>query len=222
MTSRTATSRSRLQTSSITSDSSSCSCGGVCCFGLITTQCSGPCHTVLLRVVVLSSVMKRLPMDRDAGDTRPQGMTERPSASVMRWLGSLALLAVGIDHIDQYYNGYYRAVPTIGTLFLLNFASALVVGLGLLVPLRRFRRRTTRPLITLLAVSGIVIAGGTLAGLFISESSGLFGFMEVGYRGAIALSIVLDSATVVLLAAFLFLRSRPDGRGKTGDLRRSL
>jgi len=159
--------------------------------------------------------MKRLPMDRNAGDTRPQGMTERRSASVMRWLGSLALLAVGIDHIDQYYNGYYRAVPTIGTLFLLNFVSALVVGLGLLVPLRRFSGRTTRPLITLLAVSGIVIAGGTLAGLFISESSGLFGFMEVGYRGEIVLSIVLDSATLVLLAAFLFLRSRPDGDSTT-------
>ena len=136
-------------------------------------------------------------------------MTQRRSASIMRWAGALALLAVGIDHIDQYYNDYYRAVPTIGTLFLLNFASALVVGLGLLVPLRRLGR-TARPLITLLAVSGIAIAGGTLAGLFISESSGLFGFMEVGYRGAIVLSIVLDSATVVLLAAFLFLRSRPD------------
>ena len=137
-------------------------------------------------------------MDRNAGHKRPQGMTERRSASVMRWLGSLALLAVGIDHIDEYYNGYYRAVPTIGTLFLLNFASALVVGLGLLVPLR-----------------GIVIAGGTLAGLFISESSGLFGFMEVGYRGEIVLSIVLDSATLVLLATFLFLRSRPDGDSTT-------
>jgi|tagenome__1003787_1003787.scaffolds.fasta_scaffold20693728_3 hypothetical protein len=137
-------------------------------------------------------------------------MTERRSASIIRWAGALALLAVGIDHIDQYYNDYYRAVPTIGTLFLLNFVSAVVVGLGLLVPLRRLSGRLARPLITLLAASGIAIAGGTLAGLFISESSGLFGFMEVGYRGAIVLSIVLDSATVVLLAAFLFLRSRRD------------
>src|SRR4051794_22243025 len=41
MTSRTATSSSRLQTSSITSASSSCSSGGSLGFGLITTECSG-------------------------------------------------------------------------------------------------------------------------------------------------------------------------------------
>ena len=47
--------------------------------------------------------------------------------------------------------------------------------------------------------------------MLVSENGGLFGFMEVGYRSAIVLSIVLDVTAVVLLAAFLFLRSRPDG-----------
>ncbi|MFL5895489.1 MAG: hypothetical protein ACJ76Z_10285 [Thermoleophilaceae bacterium] len=138
-------------------------------------------------------------------------MTERRSASLLRYLGALALLAVGVDHIEQYYVDYYRAVPTIGTLFLLNFASAFVVGLGLVAPARRFAGPFADRLHTLLALSGIGIAGGTLVGLFVSENSGLFGFMEVGYRSAIVLSIVLEATTVVLLAAFLFLRSRPDG-----------
>ena len=134
-------------------------------------------------------------------------MTEHRSASVLRWLGALALLAVGIDHIEQYYVDYYRAVPTIGTLFLLDFISALVVGLALVAPLRRFAGRFADRAVTLLALSGIGIAGGTLAGLLISENGGLFGFMEVGYRGAIVLSIVFDVTTVVLLAAFLVLRA---------------
>ena len=147
-------------------------------------------------------------------------MTERRSASVLRWLGALALLSVGIDHIEQYYNDYYRAVPTIGTLFVLDFASALVVGLALLTPLRRVAGRFAHRLVTLLALSGIGIAAGTLGGLLISENGGLFGFMEVGYRGAIVLSIAFDAATIVLLAAFLFLRSRPEsGRAAHSRLR---
>ena len=136
-------------------------------------------------------------------------MTERCSTTIVRWLGALALLSVGVDHIYEYYVNDYRAIRTIGTLFLLNFISALVVALGLVVPLRRLAPRFTRRLLTLLAVSGIGIAAGTLAGLLISENRPLFGFREFGYRGEIVLSIVLDVATVVLLAAFLFLRTRP-------------
>ena len=141
-------------------------------------------------------------------------MTERRSASVLRWLGALALLAVGIDHIEQYYVDFYRAVPTIGTLFLLNFISALVVGLALILPLRRVAGRFADRLVTLLALSGIGIAAGTLGGLLISENGGLFGFMEVGYRGAIVLSMVFDATTIVLLAAFLLVRSRPGPRSR--------
>ena len=145
-------------------------------------------------------------------------MTERRSATVLRWLGALALLAVGIDHIEQYYVDYYRAVPTIGTLFLLNFISALLVGLALLAPVRRIAGRYANRLVTLLALSGVAIAAGTLGGLLISENGGLFGFMEVGYRGAIVLSIVFDATTVVLLSAFLVLRSRP-GSGRAAHSR---
>src|SRR5205823_6518768 len=69
---------------------------------------------------------------------RPEGrstMTEHRSSSsaatAARYVGALALLAVGIDHIEQYYGDFYRAIPTIGTLFVLNFISALIVGLVL-------------------------------------------------------------------------------------------
>jgi hypothetical protein len=135
-------------------------------------------------------------------------MTERRATSIVRWLGAMALLAVGIDHIEQYYVDHYSAVPTIGTLFVLNFASALIVGLALLAPLRRMAGRFERSLTLALAASGIAIAGATLGGLLISENSGLFGFMEVGYRSAIVLSIAFDGAAVLLLAAFLIASTR--------------
>jgi hypothetical protein len=40
---------------------------------------------------------------------------------VVRWLGALSVLAVGAVHLQQ-YDKLYSAVPTIGTLFVLNFA----------------------------------------------------------------------------------------------------
>jgi hypothetical protein len=134
-------------------------------------------------------------------------MTERRAAFILRYLGAASLLAVGIDHIEQYYVDYYRAVPTIGTLFLLNFVSALLVALGLIAPVRRIAGRVADRLLTILAIGGIGIAGGTLAGLLVSENVGLFGFMEHGYRGAIALSIGFDVAAVLTLGAFVVLRA---------------
>ena len=124
-------------------------------------------------------------------------------ARLGRYLGALALLGVGIDHIEQYYVDSYSAIPTIGTLFALNFVSAAVVAVGLVTPVGRIAGRWAAALLALLAVSGIGIAAGSLAGLLVSESGGLFGFMEQGYREAIVLSIVLEAATMILLAVFL-------------------
>jgi hypothetical protein len=53
------------------------------------------------------------------------------------------------------------------------------------------------------ALSGIGIAVFSLVGLFISESSSLFGFAENGYREAIVLAIVAEVAATVFLAVFL-------------------
>lgn len=133
------------------------------------------------------------------------------AAALTRYLGALSLLAVGIDHIEQYYVDYYRAVPTIGTLFLLNFLSALIIGIGLLAPVGRLAHGGANRVLTILALGGIGIGAGTLAGLLVSENGGLFGFMEQGYRGAIVLSIAFDVATVALLTAFLVLRALPRG-----------
>jgi hypothetical protein len=124
-------------------------------------------------------------------------------ARLGRYLGALALFGVGLDHLQQYSVDSYSAIPTIGTLFALNFASAAIVSLGLVAPVRRLAGRWANAVLALLAASGIGIAGGALAGLLISESKGLFGFMESGYRSAIVISIVLEVATMLLLSAFV-------------------
>jgi hypothetical protein len=122
---------------------------------------------------------------------------------VARYLGAVALVGVGVDHLWQFSVDSYSVIPTIGTLFALNFAAALVVALGLVAPLQRLSRRWDRAVPELLAVGGVGIALGSFAGLEVSESTGLFGFMEAGYRPGIVLSIGLDAATLVFLGAFL-------------------
>jgi hypothetical protein len=146
---------------------------------------------------------------------------QRRALAFARYLGAAALLAVGVDHIEQYYVNYYRAVPTIGTLFLLNFISALVVALALVAPVRRIAGRVADRVLMILAIGGIGIAGGTLAGLLISENGGLFGFMERGYRGAIVLSIGFDVAALLALGAFVVLLAGRR-RGQTPRLRKEI
>jgi hypothetical protein len=124
-------------------------------------------------------------------------------AAWTRLLGAAALLGVGLDHLDELSAGHYSAIPTIGTLFALNFASATLVAGGLVVPWQRLGGLAGRLAPRLLAAGGIGIAAGSLAGLLVSESTGLFGFMETGYRGAIVFAIGLDVAALVLLSAHL-------------------
>lgn len=118
----------------------------------------------------------------------------------MRFLGALAILAVGAIHLQQYIGADYRVIPTVGTLFLLNAIASAIVGAGLLAPIKRVASpRTADGAIGTLALAAVAIAIGSLVALFISESSSLFGFTESGYRTAIVVAIVAEAATVALL-----------------------
>jgi hypothetical protein len=94
-------------------------------------------------------------------------------------------------------------VPTIGTLFLLNFIGAIVIAVGLIAPIRRVTGRYTDVVRAVFAAGGIGLAVLSLAGLFVSEISGLFGFVEHGYRMAIVVAIAVEVAATVFLVAFL-------------------
>jgi hypothetical protein len=116
----------------------------------------------------------------------------------MRRLGALMLLLVGLDHLEQYVVDHYGAIPTIGPLFLANFAAATAIALALL--LHRSR---------LLPAAGVVVAAGSLLALYVSEHGGLFGFAETGFRPALAISVALEAATVALLVPQLRPARRP-------------
>ena len=133
--------------------------------------------------------------------------TTASSLSAVEWalriLGALSVLAVGAVHLQQYFS-LYSSIPTIGTLFVLNFAGATVIGLGLLAPVERLYDRPAGVLPALLAVGGIGLAATSFVFLFISERTPLFGFMEPGYDpAAILASRVAEAVAVVSLLGYL-------------------
>ena len=123
--------------------------------------------------------------------------------AILRAVGAIAVLVVGAVHLQQYFAVGFSSVAVIGPLFVLNFAGATVIGLGLLVPAVRLRR--VHPL---LAVGGIGLAATSVVFLLISEHQSLFGFQEHGYRAAIVIALAAEAVAVVTLAAYLATRAR--------------
>ena len=143
------------------------------------------------------------PPHHRAGPAWPGTQHRSIVALAFLYLGAFAVLATGVAHIEQYAVDDYSTVPTIGTLFLLNFIASIVIAVGLIAPVRRVTGRYTDVVRAVFAVGGIGLGVLSLAALFVSESSGLFGFVEHGYRMAIVVAIVAEVAATVFLVAFL-------------------
>jgi hypothetical protein len=142
-----------------------------------------------------------------------------------RLFGALSIFAVGALHLQQYSSGGYSAIPTIGTLFLLNAIASAVVGFGLMLPFGPVLGSKRSDLtVGMLAFAGVAIAVSSLAALFISESGTLFGFSEAGsYRTVIVDAIVVEAiATLILMpvAAFSLRRGLSDPGGPSRHGRR--
>jgi hypothetical protein len=143
----------------------------------------------------------------DAVPTRGRSPTaDRPLGWVWlaaRLLGALAVLATGAIHLYEFEH-FYSQIPTIGTLFFLNFLGATTIGLGLLAPIERIAGRYGSGLPVLLAAAGITLALVAFAFLLISEQTPLFGFKEPGYDPTgIAATRTAEIVAVVFLGAFL-------------------
>lgn len=119
---------------------------------------------------------------------------------VLRQLGALATIVVGVVHLQQYAD-LIHDVPTIGVLFLLNGAGAGVVAI--LLATRRA---------PLGAVGGIALSAGAIVSIAISMSAGgLFGYQEPTLRAAVLVAIAAEAVAVALLLAYLVTR-RPTTR----------
>jgi hypothetical protein len=146
----------------------------------------------------------------DALPTRRRSPAARRSPGwiwlAARLVGALAVLAIGAVHLYE-FDHFYSQIPTIGTLFLLNFLGATAIGLGLLAPVERIASRYGGTLLLALVLAGIAIAGTAFAFLLISQQTPLFGFQEPGYDpDGIAAARGAEIAAMVFLAAFLLGR----------------
>jgi hypothetical protein len=146
--------------------------------------------------------------------TTMPAFTGRPSRAqtAVRVVGAVLLLFVGADHYREYSVSMYSVLPTIGTLFLLNFIGATALGVLLLAPLERLLHRFGRAVVLFAAAGGVGIAATSLAALLISEQTPLFGFMELNYRPAIVVAIASEAAAAASLGLLLVLMLRPGAR----------
>lgn len=141
----------------------------------------------------------------DGSTLMPRSRKQLTFSSFMLGTGAAAVLATGADHLYEYAHDGFSSVPTIGTLFLLNFIGATIIGVALLLPLARIAPRFGERLRALLAISGVGLAGTSLLALWISETSSLFGFSDYGFRATIVVAIVAESVAIVTLGAYLLI-----------------
>ncbi|HEU5363233.1 MAG TPA: hypothetical protein VFU56_07800 [Gaiellaceae bacterium] len=125
------------------------------------------------------------------------------TSALLRTIGAVALLVIGAVHLEQYFAVHFDVVPVIGPLFVLNFAGATLIAVGLLIPSARMRLMHV-----LLALAGIGLAGTSFVFLFVSEHQPLFGFQDHGYRAAIVIALAAEAAAVLLLGGYLAARRR--------------
>jgi hypothetical protein len=109
-----------------------------------------------------------------------------------RIFGAGFLVWMGWIHLHLWSNGY-KHLPTIGPLFILNFAGAVVLAAAVLASPRRF--------LALPSAAGALMAAATLVSLAISINIGLFGFTDFLNAPFVHLSIWVESAAFVVLGA---------------------
>jgi len=117
----------------------------------------------------------------------------------LRVLGTALLAGMGWLHLHLWLDGY-RTISVIGPAFLLN----AIAGFGLAVLLLVIPRQ----LLSWVAALGALTALGTLGGLLLATSVGLFGFKESTAADLWWTSLWVEVAAIVVLAALAALAAR--------------
>lgn len=114
----------------------------------------------------------------------------------LRILGAALLAAMGWIHLDLWLEGY-RSIDVVGPAFLLDVLAGFGLAALLLVAPRRF--------LPWVAVLGMLSAVGTVAGLLLATTVGLFGFVESTEASLWWESLWVELAAVTVLAVLAAL-----------------
>jgi hypothetical protein len=125
----------------------------------------------------------------------------------LRALGALLLAAAGGIHLYLWSTGY-DTIDWIGPLFLVNAVGAFVLAAAVLIAPRR--------LVFWPALAGALLQIGTLGGLVLSSTVGLFGFVESSAASYYWESVIVESAGFLVLAALAGI-CRPVRRSRVRD-----
>jgi hypothetical protein len=118
---------------------------------------------------------------------------------VLRIVGAGLLAGMAWIHLHLWLDGY-RTIAVVGPGFLLNTLAGFGLAALLLV--------TPRSLVGWVAFLGALTAAGTLAGLLLATTVGLFGFVESTTASLWWASFWVEVAAVVVLGALAALTLR--------------
>jgi hypothetical protein len=138
------------------------------------------------------------------GSKRQEGGTRLRSVLTAGWLLGICLtIAMGLIHLRVWFDGY-RELPIIGPLFILNAIGSGVLAAALLAAPARLRG--------LAAIVTALFTAGTLMGLVLSLTVGLFGMHEVLQAPFVIVTLVVETVgvMVLLLTAMLHHRRQRD------------
>jgi hypothetical protein len=103
---------------------------------------------------------------------------------------------MGWIHLQLWLGGY-REVPVVGMLFLLNGIGAITLATALLVAPAR--------LLSIAAMLAALFTAGTLAGLILSLTVGLFGVHESLQTPFVPATLIIESTGVLVLVVTVIL-----------------
>ncbi len=132
--------------------------------------------------------------------TGRHGRSRRSALLTAGWLlGACLTAAMGWIHLQLWLDGF-REVPVIGPLFLLNVVGSGVLVVALLLVPVRFR--------SAVAVIAALFTAGTLLGLILSLTVGLFGVRETLQVPFVLPTLIVESAGVLVLVVTAILGQR--------------
>ena len=114
----------------------------------------------------------------------------------LRYLGAGLIVVQGGVDLQQLVD-FMSAVPYVGPLFALDAAVSALIAVALAA-----RRGLAAPL------AGIAVSIGALASVALAFTVGLFGYMEVSLRPAVALAVGVEAVGVGVLGAYAVARLR--------------